>query len=91
MAIFAMQGAMIGLIGTFIGASLGLGICWCLRTYRFITLPKEIYYIDRLPVKIDPYDISLIIAVSVLISFIASIYPSYRASRLDPVEALRYE
>ena len=91
MAIFALQGGLIGVIGTLLGAASGLAICWCLKTYRFISLPKEIYYIDRLPVKMDLYDISLIVSLSILISLVAAIYPSYRASKLDPVEALRYE
>lgn len=91
MAIFALQGAMVGAIGTTIGTVLGLAICWCLKTYRFINLPKDIYYIDKLPVKMDPYDIILIVVLSILISLVAAIYPSYKASKLDPVEALRYE
>jgi lipoprotein-releasing system permease protein len=91
MGIFSTQGVLIGSVGTALGAALGLAACWCLKTYRFISLPKEIYYIDRLPVRMDPYDISLIVIVSVLISLVASIYPAYRASKLDPVEALRYE
>lgn len=91
MAIFAMQGTMIGLIGTAIGASLGLILCWCLKTYKFITLPSDIYYIDKLPVKFQAGDIMLIVCASVAISMIATIYPAYKASKLDPVEALRYE
>ena len=91
MAIFAMQGTMIGLIGTAIGALLGLVLCWCLKTYKFINLPQDVYYIDKLPVKFDAGDILTIVGASVLISIIATVYPAYKASRLDPVEALRYE
>lgn len=91
MAIFAMQGGMIGFLGTALGASLGVGVCWLLKTYKFITLPKDIYYIDKLPVKLELQDISIIIISSLIISFIATLYPSRKASMLDPVEALRYE
>ena len=91
MAIFALQGALIGILGTSLGTGLGVGMCYLLKTYKFITLPKEIYYIDKLPVKLAVGDIQLIVISSILISFIATIYPSYKASRLQPVEALRYE
>ena len=91
MAIFALQGTMIGLVGTASGALLGLGAAWCLKTYKFINLPSDIYYIDKLPVRFDAGDILTIITASVVISIVATIYPAYRASKLDPVEALRYE
>ncbi|MBU1808825.1 MAG: lipoprotein-releasing ABC transporter permease subunit [Candidatus Omnitrophica bacterium] len=91
MAIFALQGGFIGILGTALGAGLGVGMCYLLKTYKFITLPKEIYYIDKLPVKIAEGDIQLIVISSILISFIATIYPAYKASKLQPVEALRYE
>lgn len=91
MAVFTILGGIIGIIGTFLGAGLGIFMCWCLKTYKFISLPRDIYYIDALPVKLDAQDICVIIVMSIVISLAATIYPAYRASRLNTVEALRYE
>lgn len=89
MLIFAIQGSVVGMAGTSLGAGVGIAACWCLKTYRFIKLPSDIYYIDKLPVKLDLLEVSLIIVIAVAISFISAIYPAYKASRLDPVEALK--
>lgn len=91
LAIFALQGGATGIIGTALGTVFGIGACWCLKTYKFINLPKDVYYLDKLPVKVEAQDIIIIVCSSILISLIAAIYPAYKASRLDPVEALRYE
>ena len=90
MAIFAIEGVMIGFLGTAIGVSVGLAVCWSLKTYNFIKLPV-IYYIDKLPVNMNIHDISMIVLLSMAITLIATLYPAYKASKLDTVEALRYE
>lgn len=91
MGIFALQGTMIGFLGTATGTAGGLLLCWLLKTYKFISLPKDIYYIDKLPVNLQLHEVLVIVISSLAISLFATIYPSYKASKLDPVEALRYE
>ncbi|MFH1489196.1 MAG: lipoprotein-releasing ABC transporter permease subunit [Pseudomonadota bacterium] len=91
MAIFMLQGVLVGLVGTLTGLLSGLGICHLLKRYQFIKLPSDIYYISTLPVKVETADVLFVTMASVAISFFATIYPSWHASRLNPVEALRYE
>ena len=91
MKIFIYQGLIIGTCGTIMGISLGLLLCAILDRYPFIKLPSDIYYISTLPVKVQGWDIVLIAICAILISLLATIYPSLYASRLDPVEAIRYE
>jgi len=89
--IFALQGFMIGAIGTAIGVFCGLGLAGLLEKYQFVKLPQDIYYIDKIPVCIQPADVGLVVAAALVISFLATVYPAWQAARLDPVAALRYE
>lgn len=91
MSIFIIHGLIIGLVGTVIGIISGYVTCQLLKTYRFISLPPDIYYLSYLPVRINPFDFFIVSVAAILISFLATIYPSYQAARLDPVEPLRYE
>jgi lipoprotein-releasing system permease protein len=91
MQIFIVNGLVIGLIGTTVGLGLGLGLCALLERYEFIKLPRDVYYISTLPVQVQGLDVAFIIAAALAISFLATLYPSWQAARLDPVEAIRYE
>jgi len=91
MRIFIFEGLIIGCVGTLIGLGGGYVVCTLLAKYQFITLPSDVYYISRLPVKMNILDFVLVAVSSLGISFLATLYPSWQASRLDPAEALRYE
>ncbi len=91
MRIFILEGLIIGVVGTAIGLIGGYLICRILASYQFISLPRDVYYISHLPVKVNGVDFLLIALAAVGISFLATLYPSWQASRLDPAEALRYE
>jgi lipoprotein-releasing system permease protein len=91
MAVFMFQGLLVGVIGTLSGLLSGLGLCHILAKYQFIDLPSDIYYISKLPVRVETLDVLFVTVSAVVISFLATIYPSWHASRLNPVEALRYE
>ncbi|HDQ26410.1 MAG TPA: lipoprotein-releasing ABC transporter permease subunit [bacterium] len=92
MNIFIIQGVSTGVIGAAVGFVAGIALCLYLQAYP-ISMPGggSIYYIDKLAVSIKMAEVIIIPFAAVLISFLATLYPSYHASRLDPVEAIRYE
>jgi lipoprotein-releasing system permease protein len=91
MSIFMIHGLIIGITGTVIGVAGGYLLCQALRTYKFINLPADVYYLSYLPVKFSLFDFTVVPLAAILISFLATIYPSLQAAKLDPVEPLRYE
>lgn len=91
MAVFMLQGSLVGLVGTAAGLLSGLGICHLLAKYEFIDLPAGVYYISKLPVLVEIRDVGFVALASLAICFLATLYPAWYASKLNPVEAIRYE
>ena len=99
MGVFMVQGAMVGVIGTLSGLALGLGVALNIdvivpaleRLLNASFLPRDIYLISRMPSEPQYADIMPIVVISLVLAFLATLYPSWRASRVNPAEALRYE
>jgi lipoprotein-releasing system permease protein len=91
MTIFMLQGLVIGLVGTAVGGLGGLALCWVLDTYKLIHIPQDVYQVSYVPFTVLPIDFVVVIISAVVICFVATIYPSRQASKLDPVQALRFE
>lgn len=88
--IFVFKGMVIGLVGTILGVCLGFILCTLLGHYKFIELPGDVYYITTLPVRLESLDVLLIAVAAIVICFLATLYPARQASKLNPVEAIRY-
>lgn len=88
--IFVLEGVSVGLVGTGLGVVLGLAGCEFLSRYRY-PLDTNVYYLDSLPVVVVPETVAVVALGAVIICFLATLYPSGRAARLDPVDGLRYE
>lgn len=88
--IFMFEGLSIGVVGTSLGTALGLAGCALLERYKF-PLDTNVYYLDSLPVVVVPATVVVVAVGAVVVCFLATIYPSWRAVRLDPVDGLRYE
>jgi lipoprotein-releasing system permease protein len=91
MLIFFLQGTIIGIIGTIVGATAGAIVANVLDRYRVITIPSDIYQVSYLPFKLLPGDFVAVVIGAVLVCVLATLYPSRQAARLDPAQALRYE
>ncbi len=89
--IFFLQGTVIGIIGTATGVVLGLFWCLLANTFELIKVPVDIYQISFVPFHIKLFDLILIVGIALLISFLSTLFPSHRASKVDPVIALKYE
>lgn len=99
MRVFFITGASIGVVGTLAGLLLGLLVCFNIETIQTTietltntkVFPSEIYYLAHIPAKIDFWDVIQVTGLALSLSFLATLYPSWRAAKLDPVEAIRYE
>ncbi len=89
--IFLYQGFLLGFFGAVIGLFLGGTVCWILRRFPFIKIPGDVYFIDTLPVAAKPETFALVAVASIVLCLLAALYPSWKASRLDPAQILRNE
>jgi len=91
MRVFMLHGLIIGVLGTFIGTGGGILLALIVNRFKLIELPGDVYFVDTVPVMLRLQDILTIDAIALLVCFVATLYPAWKASRLIPVEAIRYE
>lgn len=90
MKIFMFQGTLLGFVGTIAGTILGFTLCWVQQTFDIVAIPGEIYFINSLPIDMRVVEFAIVAGASVIISFLATLYPSRRAARLFPSDILRH-
>lgn len=91
MRIFVYQGVISGLVGTLLGCIIGFVLCWSQLTYQWFSLPSDIYFINALPIEMKIFDFVMIGFAGIMLCLLATLYPSWKAASLDPVQAIRYE
>lgn len=91
MRVFVLQGAWIGVAGTVVGTVCGVILALLIGHFEIIRIPPDVYFVDHLPVSLNLFDVLGIVVASVTIAFVATIYPAWKASRLEPVDAIRHE
>ncbi len=89
--IFTFEGSLIGIVGAALGTLLGVFLCWSLRTWLPINIPNQVYQINRLPAEINWTFMAFVNIATLIICWLGTLYPAWRASTLKPVEALRHE
>lgn len=90
MIVFMLQGLIIGMVGTTVGATAGVAVSWVLDRYKLIHIPSDVYQVSYVPFTVLPLDFAMVVLAAIVICFVATLYPSRKASTLDPAEALRY-